>query len=123
MVLVDTSSWIETLRIGGNAQIRERISGLVVAGEAAWCDVVRLELWNGVRGERERRDLNRLESVVKALEIDGGVWQRAIDLCKEARSRGLNVQVPDLVIAATAQRHEIGVDSADAHVEELMKLK
>ena len=54
MRLVDTSSWIEQLRRGGDAAVRERVEALLMAGEAAWCPIVRLELWNGARSERKR---------------------------------------------------------------------
>jgi predicted nucleic acid-binding protein len=122
MVLVDTSSWIETLRARGSATVRDRISQLVLDGEAAWCDMVRLELWHGVRGGRESRDLLALEKSVISLEIDKPVWNAAIALAQRAHLSGLTVQAPDLVIAATARRYSIGVDSLDAHVERLMKL-
>jgi predicted nucleic acid-binding protein len=122
MVLVDTSSWIETLRAGGDASVRQRVSALVLDGEAAWCDMIRLELWHGVRGARETRDLTDLEDVVVPLVIDEAVWRQAVALARRARSQGLTVQAPDLVIAATAQRHEVAVDSTDSHIDRLMKL-
>ena len=33
-------------------------------GTAAWCDMVRLELWNGLRGAAERRQMEALEAAV-----------------------------------------------------------
>src|SRR5438309_934318 len=122
MVLVDTSSWIETLRAAGNAAVRERISALVLDGEAAWCDMVRVELWNGVRGGRETRDLLQLQSVVISLAIDQATWEGAVALCRLARSQGITVSAPDIVIVATAQRHRVAMDATDAHIERLMKL-
>ena len=50
MKLIDTSSWIDALRRDGDPQIRARVVALMASGEAAWCDLVRLELWNGLRG-------------------------------------------------------------------------
>src|SRR5438067_53322 len=121
MVLVDTSSWIETLREGGDTGVRERVTSLVLEGEAAWCDMIRLELWHGVRGGREK-DLVELEQVVVTLPVDEAVWDNAITLAKVSRSRGLTVQSPDLVIVATAQRHGVRIDSMDAHIERLVKM-
>jgi hypothetical protein len=31
MTLVDTSSWVEALRAGGNAEVRERVRELILA--------------------------------------------------------------------------------------------
>lgn len=47
--LIDTSSWIEQPRSGGDRVVRERVESLLLSGEAAWCPVVRLELPNGAR--------------------------------------------------------------------------
>src|SRR5438105_495863 len=122
MVLVDTSIWIETLREGGDIGVRERVTSLVLEGEAAWCDMIRLELWHGVRGGRETKDLVELEQVVVTLPVDEAVWDNAITLAKVSRSRGLTIQSPDLVIVATAQRHGVRIDSMDAHIERLVKM-
>ncbi len=119
VVLVDTSSWIETLRPHGDPVVRQRVSDLLLEGQAAWCNIVRLELWHGVRGAGERDALKSLESVVAGLEINDHVWEQAIDLGRLARSRGLTVQSADLLIVATAKYHGAQIDSCDAHVARL----
>jgi len=53
--LIDTSSWIDAMRRDGDPAVRARVLALMQSGEAAWCDMVRLELWNGLRGAAERR--------------------------------------------------------------------
>lgn len=123
MVLVDTSSWIEALRAKGDASVRERIKTLIVDGKASWCAMVRVELWHGVRGDQERKDLERLQMVVATLPIDEAVWNHAVDLGIRARARGLTVNSPDLVIVATAQHHGVEVDSCDSHIQKLIALK
>ena len=69
MKLIDTSSWIEQLRRDGDATVRVRVEELLSAGEAAWCPIVRLELWNGARGEAERQVLREMEADIPTLEI------------------------------------------------------
>lgn len=122
MVLLDTSMWIESLRTGGRVESRHRVDELLAADEAVWCDVVRLELWVGARGEREHRDLRYLESVIQCLEIDDRVWRESFELARHARARGLTVNVPDLIIAACGKRHGVPVESRDGHLERLAKL-
>ena len=56
VVLVDTSSWIEALRSSGRADVRERVRVLLLNGLAAWCDMVAVELWNGARGDYEKKN-------------------------------------------------------------------
>ena len=73
MKLVDTSSWVEQLRRGGDETVRERVEALLTTGEAAWCPVVRLELWNRARGDRERKVLRQMEKEITSLEIGAEV--------------------------------------------------
>ena len=56
VVLVDTSSWIEALRSSGSEDIRERLKDLLLNGMVAWCDMVAVELWNGARGDYEKKN-------------------------------------------------------------------
>ncbi len=34
----------------GDRDVAERVRALLETGEAAWCPMIRVELWNGVRG-------------------------------------------------------------------------
>ena len=88
MILIDSSSWIEALRESGKAEVRKRVEGLLAAGNAAWCDPVRLELWNGARGQQERKVLAQLEKTVALLPVDDAVWDQAVALAKSAVTRG-----------------------------------
>ena len=122
MFLIDTSSWIESLRVRGDAAVRNRVRDHVLNGTAAWCEMIRLELWNGALGEQERRDLRQLESVVYNAEIDQETWAKSFDLASLARGKGLNASAADLLIVATASRHKMDIDYADKHIELLLKL-
>jgi hypothetical protein len=123
VVLLDTSMWIEALRSGGRIDSRRRVDELIAADEASWCDVVRLELWHGARGEKEHRDLHYLESVIPCLETDQRVWAESFELARRARTRGLTVGAQDLMIVARAKRHGVPVESRDSHLERLIKLR
>lgn len=48
VTLVDSTSWIEFLR-GHESEPAQRVQSLLAGGEAAWCDLIAVELWNGVR--------------------------------------------------------------------------
>ena len=122
MVLLDTSMWIEALRASGRPESRRRVDELLAADEAIWCDIVRLELWHGARGEKEHRDLRYLESVIRCLEMDQRAWTESFDLARRARARGLTVSAPDLMIVACAKRHGVSVESRDAQLERLARL-
>lgn len=123
MLLVDTSSWIHALRPEGDLEARRRVERLLEGGEACWCPMVRLELWNGARGAHEMRVLRDMEERLPDLPIDAEVWALGADLARKARGKGLTIPATDLVIAACARRHGVGLEHTDEHFDALEKLK
>jgi predicted nucleic acid-binding protein len=119
MILVDSSSWIHFLRPNGDPVVRARVTTALTSGDAAWCPLVRLELWNGAAGERDRRILEDFAAVLPELAIDADVWTAAYALARRARSAGVSVPATDLLIAACAQRHGAELETADADFERL----
>ena len=119
MILVDSSSWIHFLRPTGDPVVRARVEATLTAGEACWCPLVRLELWNGAAGERDRKILRDFESVLPELAIDDEVWTTACDLARSARAAGVSVPATDILIAACARRHGAELETADSDFEQL----
>jgi predicted nucleic acid-binding protein len=122
MKLIDTSSWIDALRRDGDPAVRARVQALMQSGEAAWCDFVRLELWNGLRGAAERKQMEALEADVTLLPTTEAVWTRARELARRARAAGLTVPGADLLIAACAWEHGVAMEHDDAHLTALAAL-
>ncbi|MEN9811353.1 MAG: hypothetical protein RL479_39 [Verrucomicrobiota bacterium] len=122
MKLIDSSSWIDALRIDGDPAVRARVAALLREGEAAWCDMVRLELWNGLRGPAERKLMQALEADVILLPTTDAVWARARALAQRARAKGLTAPASDLVIAACAREHGVELEHGDAHLTALAAL-
>jgi predicted nucleic acid-binding protein len=115
MKLIDTSAWIHALRPDGNRQISDRVRALLESGEAAWCPMVRLELWNGARGEQEKRVLRDLERHLPDLEATSSVWNLAVALAQRARTQGQTAPATDLLICACAQHHGVEIEHDDEH--------
>ena len=122
MLLVDTSSWIHLLRPNGDPTVRTRVERALQAGEACWCPMVRLELWNGAGGEREKKALRDFERLLPELEIDDAVWRGTYELARKARSAGVSVPATDLLIAACAKRHDADLEHSDSDFTQLAKL-
>lgn len=122
MTLVDTSSWIDALRRDGDPAIRARVEALVRAGDAAWCDMVRLELWNGVRGSAEKKQMEDLEADVTNLPTTDAVWAKARLLAQRARAKGVTAPGADVLIAACAWEHRVPLEHDDAHLAALARL-
>lgn len=113
MILVDTSSWIHFLRPDGDQQVRGNVNAALVNGEACWCEMVQLELWNGACGDQEKKVLRRFSGALPELPINGEVWEGAFNLAQRARARGITVPATDVLIAACARHHGARVEAAD----------
>src|SRR5574339_1062935 len=104
-VLVDSSLWVHQLRRSGDPAKRDRVNALLESGEAAWCPVVRVELWRGVTNDAERKTLRRYEALLPDYEISVAVWTRSIQFADQARSSGVTVPLAALLIFACAKIH------------------
>jgi predicted nucleic acid-binding protein len=122
VVLVDTSVWVDALRQAGPPALREELGALIEKGEAAWCPAVRLELWTGIRDQRERRVLRQFSSVLLDLPITGEVWEQAIVLAEKGRRKGQTFPYPDLIIFACSRWHAAELLHRDSHFDILAKI-
>ena len=123
MRLVDTSAWVHALRPDGDPEVAARVRSLLEAGEAAWCPMIELELWNGARGAHEKRVLNEMAKVLMELDLDGEVWTAAYALARAARQKGNTIPATDVFIVACARRHGVEVEHADQHFVTLAGLE
>ena len=122
VTLIDTSSWVHALRESGDAEVRRRVASLISSGDAAWCNAVRLELWNGARGAIEKHRLRDFDDELPRLVIDDRVWNLAVSLARSARGAGLTIPPSDLLIFACARRHESPLEHCDEHFRQMGKL-
>lgn len=122
VVLIDTSSWIEALRLTGRSDIRNEVENLMIDGRAAWCDMVAVELWNGARGSYERQKLSELEEEIICLETTPEVWQTARFLAQRCREAGHTVPSADLVITASALVNNADIEHCDSHIDLILKV-
>jgi predicted nucleic acid-binding protein len=121
MKLVDTSSWVEYLR-DHESSVGDRVEALVLRGEAAWCDITLVELWHGVRGAKEKRELTEMEKEIERIAVHAAVWRLASKLALRSREKGINAPISDLVTAACAVTHGLELEHCDKHYDDLMPL-
>jgi predicted nucleic acid-binding protein len=114
VLLIDTSSWIHLLRPNGDPAIRSRVERALQSGDACWCSMVRLELWNSAGGDREKKVLRDFEKLLPELSIDAEVWRAAFELARRARTAGVSIPATDLLIAACARHHSADLEHADS---------
>ena len=121
MKLVDTSSWVEYLR-GRESEAGDNVEVLFLSGEAAWCDMTLVELWHGVRGAKEKRELAEMENEVERIPVDATVWRLASKLALRCREKGITIPTSDIVIAACAVAHKLELEHCDKHFDDILPL-
>jgi predicted nucleic acid-binding protein len=121
MVLIDTSAWIHWLRPGGDNATGDAVDAALESGEAAWCEMVRLELWNGAGDAAQQKALRRLEATLPQLSISDVVWDDARTCARRARAKGVTAPATDVLIFACARHYNALLLHADEDFEHLRK--
>jgi predicted nucleic acid-binding protein len=121
MKLIDTSSWVEYFRERESAA-GDNVEVLVLSGEAAWCDITLVELWHGVRGTKEKRELAEMENEVELIPVNAAVWRLSSKLALRCREKGITVPLSDIITAACAATHGLELEHCDKHFNEILPL-
>lgn len=104
--LVDKSAWARLPQ----AAVAARLIPLIDAGLVATCAVIELELRYSARNHNEFESIaHQRRAGYEVLVMPDEVWDRALDVQHELSARGQlrAVGIPDLLIAATAERHGV----------------
>lgn len=121
LTLIDTSLWTHATRRSGDPALRSRVQGHLDDGNAAWCEVIRLELWKGHRIRDNPDQLATLEQRLPRLSIDSSVWDYACEIAQVIHRAGLVIPTSDFIIFACARVHGADLAHNDAHFEMLNK--
>ena len=101
MTLVDSSAWVEFLRDTGSPVCLQ--VEVLLGGEMAVCDPIRMEVLAGARDERHLEALRRLLARASTLEVRPGDYDEAAALYRACRRQGETVRrMIDCLIAAVA---------------------
>ena len=110
--LVDTSAW-GRLR---HAEVAARLVPLVDRGLVATCSPLDLEVLWSTRSPLEYEEVRAERLGLEPVDVDQGQWDRALEvqrhLARSSRTRA--VGIPDLLIAAAAERHGLTLLHYDA---------
>ncbi len=112
MILIDTSAWVEFLRDTGSP-VCSRVD-LLLSGEIATCDPVRMEVLAGGRDDRHLRDLRGLLARAVLLPTTPAHYEAAAALYRTCRRQGQTVRrLIDCLIAA----HAVDADARLLHAD------
>jgi predicted nucleic acid-binding protein len=108
--LADTSALILAHR---DPAIGRPLQAAIARDEIAICDIVELEYLMGARNAADYRAMESAFLGFRKLPIEGADWARVRDVHRSLAEAGpghqRSVRLPDLIIAAVAERHGIGL--------------
>ena len=118
-VLVDTSAWIEFLRHAGSP-VADLVDRVLAEDLAAITGVIRAELLQGARSDREFDELGVLLSACHACPEPPDLWDRVARLGRALRKRGASgAGIPDMIVGVTAVHNGVRLLALDRHFEDI----
>jgi len=114
-LLVDSSYYIRCLREGRDP-LRE-LTMPAIASDLVVCGVVRCEVGRGLRNPHVRRRFQAVWDVMINVPTDNRLWAEAENILWELDRRGINLPLPDVVIACCAMRAGAVVLTYDHHFQ------
>ena len=121
MILVESSVLMQAQRLPNSPQARH-LASLIVSGRAAVTGPVVMEYVRGARSEEEFSFLTERLAAFEFLELDVETWVWAGRLSGRYMRSGEKKSDLDVVIAATAIRHDVPLYTLDQgfqHIPEL----
>lgn len=114
-VLVDTSAWVEFLNAHDSPEQRAVVRLLEGEDDVCTCGVIVAEVLQGLRRDRDRREIERLFGQMTLLEATGlEPYVEAAALYRALRRRGTTVRSTiDCLIAVLASRNGCAILARD----------
>jgi predicted nucleic acid-binding protein len=119
LTLIDTSLWTHAMRQSGDPVLRDRVRRRLNDGSAAWCELIRLELWKGHRIRDDGVHLSLMEQRLPRLSINSEVWNLASTIAHQMQRKGLVIPTSDFIIFACARVHGAALEHNDKHFDML----
>ena len=117
-LLIDTCGWIDFLR-GRSGALADRVEQAIADDSARLCSVSIAELLQGVKGARERQQLELLFAHVVQVPVMEPDWFAAGLAMQALRTEGIQVPLTDALVAAVARRTRLPVLTVDEHFKHL----
>ncbi len=127
LVLIDSSAWIEYLRLGRGAA-SDAVDSLLQEDRAALCGMVEAEIIQGIHminglDTPELRTVADLFVALPYLEIERQDYIAAGECLGELRRKGITIPSADCLIGVLCLRHDLSLLTLDAHFDHLSDVK
>ena len=119
-ILLDTSVWVDYFRRRPSPH-KDTVKTLIVTGQVATCGMVYLELMRGISAEEEQ--VSQMLSEFPRLPTDWSVYEMSGNLSRDLQRKGIQLSLPDALIAATAMAADTALYTLDGDFKKISGLK
>lgn len=116
--LPDTCAWIDFFN-ARQTPLAMALSHSLQRGEVYTCGVVKYELVQGVRSEKEEKILIDALHAVDYLEMTESLWILAGRLSGALRKKGVSIPFSDIIVALMARENSLTILTIDRHFEQV----
>ncbi len=122
MILVDTSIWIDFFHHNSEKAYVIKLKEMMSYEEIAICDVILMEILQGIRDEKQHQLIKDYLLYLPCLEINQTTYLTAAQIYRDLRIRGITIRKSiDCIIAAVALQHQCELLHNDRDFEMIAK--
>lgn len=112
--LPDTCAWIDFFN-ARNTPLATALGHALREGKVYTCGVIKYELVQGVRSEKEGKLLIDALHAVDYLEMTETLWIKAGRLSGALRKKGVTIPFSDIIVALLARESDLTILTVDRH--------
>ena len=121
-VMIDSSCWIKFFR-NSDKQISDLVQELIESDHAAISGMIELELFQGIKSEKQSFEIKELFSVLKYFDSNREVYINAGIKIREFRKKGISIAPSDAIIAEICLSNNIRLLTTDSDFENFKGLQ
>lgn len=107
MILVDTSIWIDFFAGRNSSQVQMLEYLIQTDADLALCGVILTEILQGIRNDKQHKQVRDYLEPLLRLEIIEPIWLEAAEVYRSLRKKGFTIRkTNDCIIAATALHYK-----------------
>jgi predicted nucleic acid-binding protein len=121
-IIADTCVWIEFFR-NPESDLTLQLKEHIKEREVVMVGMVLAETLQGIRTKKEARRVKENLKKLPYLEVTWDAWEKAGELSRDLRRRGITIPLSDMIIASLAIVEGCEVLTVDPHFQHVPGLK
>ncbi len=121
-IIADTCVWIEFFR-NPESELTLQLKELIKDRKVVMVGMVLAEILQGIRTKKEAGRVKENLKKLAYLEVTWDVWEKAGELSRDLRRRGVTIPLSDMIIASLAIVEGYEVLTVDPHFQHVPGLK